>query len=123
MSHPANSDAGFCTVVTSNINVVYDPPISTMEGRRDSTATGTSVAAVPDISTIGETSSGIRSHPYQSCKTAFTRGSIHAVRRIPDRSVVVPSAELVSISTEVSIDVDVCEKSEIEVVADFDSLD
>ena len=52
MVHPANSVAGlWTTVTTNNVNVVYDHPVSTMEGRGDSTATGTAVAVVPDIST------------------------------------------------------------------------
>ena len=72
--HPANSVAGlWTTVTTNNVNVVYDHPVSTMEGRGDSTATGTAVAVVPDISTtVGESSlSGISNHQHQSCKTAF----------------------------------------------------
>ena len=76
MVHPASSDAELGTAAsTYSVNVVYDQPVSTMEGRGDSTATGTTVAFVPDVSTfIGESSlSGIRSHQCQSCETAFCR--------------------------------------------------
>ena len=86
-----------------------------MEGRGDSTATGTTVPVAPDISIIGESSfSGISNHQHQSCETTFSRGSTSAVRRIPDRFFVVPcSATMVSEAKEPSMDVDLFEKSEI----------
>ena len=60
--------------------------------------------------------SGFRSPQDQSSSHKCTRGSIHAVRRIPDEAVVVPcSATLVPVSEDiVSEDVDVCcDESEI----------
>ena len=59
---------------------------------------------------------GFRSHQYQSCGNAPTRSSIHAVRRIPDRSVVVPSAAMASGSEKTATeDVVVREESELDV--------
>ena len=60
--------------------------------------------------------SRIRSQQDLSCNHASTRGSTHAVRRIPYQTIVVPcSATLVSVTEDIaSEDVDVCcEESEI----------
>ena len=63
-------------------------------------------AAIPDISTINIGStylSGFRSHQDQYGIHASTRGSINAVRRIPDETVVVPcSPTLVSVSGDIA---------------------
>ena len=49
--HPVSRDEGPCSAVPSNINVVFDLLVSTMEGRGDSTATGTT-SAIQDIATV-----------------------------------------------------------------------
>ena len=88
-----------------NVNVASDPPVSIMEGRRDSTTTSTTstAGAVPDISTNGGTSScGFRTHQYESCGAVSTRGSTHPVRRIPCLSVVPPVAMKAPVSEAVS---------------------
>ena len=114
--HPPSRDEGLCSAVPSNINVVSVPPVSTVESRGDSTATSTASAAVQDIATNeGITLCEFRSQQYQSRGNAFTRGSIHAVRRIQGPSVIVPSAALVSVSETTIKDVDVCEESVTEV--------
>ena len=46
--HPVSRDEGLWSAVLSSINVVSHPPVSTMDGREDSTATSSS-AAVQDI--------------------------------------------------------------------------
>ena len=105
--------------VSSHVNMVYDEQlVSTMGEQRDSTAMNSKTAAIPDISiNIGGASlSGIRIQQDQSRSHTCTRGSIHAVRRFPDKTVVVPcSATLVPVSEDiVSDDVYVCcEESEI----------
>ena len=74
-------------------------------------------AAVPDVSTIGGNSlSGIRTDQDQSNSHTCTRGSVHAVRRIPDETVVVPcSVTPVSVSEDIALENgDVCcEESDI----------
>ena len=55
---------------------------------------------------------------HQSCRTAYSHVSIHAIRRIPDQFVGVPSAVVLvpaSFYEEPATDMDVCEKSEIDV--------
>ena len=65
--HPVSRDEGLCSTVSSNINVVSVPPVATMEGRGDSTATSTTSAAFQDTATIDEMSlCGFRKHRYQS---------------------------------------------------------
>ena len=44
--HPVSRDEELRSAVPSNINVVSVPPVSTVEGRGDSTATSTTSAAV-----------------------------------------------------------------------------
>ena len=112
--HLVSRDKRLCSAVPSNINVVSVPLASTMEGRGDSTATSTTSAAIQDFANNeGVSLCGFRSHQYQSRRNGPTRGSIHAVRRIPDPSVVVPSTALVSISEETTTeDVDVYEEPE-----------
>ena len=64
-------DAGLCSAILSNVNMVSDPPLSTnvstvMDGRGEPTVTSTT-AVVPHICTNGAMSlSGIRSHQYLS---------------------------------------------------------
>ena len=56
-----------------------------------------------------------RSHQYQSRRNAPKRGSIHAVRRIPDPSAVVLSAAQVAVPETTIEDVGVCDESVTEV--------
>ena len=98
--HPTSSIVELKSAVSSNVKVVHDQPVSTTGGRGDSTSMRSKNVAIPDMSsTIGGTSlSGIRSHQDRSSSHASPQGSIHAVRRIPDETVIVScSATLVSV--------------------------
>ena len=90
-----DSGEEFCSGVLSNIDVVSDQfvYVSTMDARVTTTATS-ATGVVPDIPAINRSRKApfeaiCSDDPYEACETAATRGSVNAVRCIPDPSVVV----------------------------------